>query len=313
VLAKLLAAGVAALAFATPAHASVAYEQHRAVWIAGDDGSGPRRLATGYEPHLAPGGATVVYRDRSGTRVHAIPAAGGARRHLLTFHVPRSRRFSVRLAPLEVDFSADGRHTLVALPYRRATLIDLATGRTRRLPRGLEAAALSPDGRQVAAVRRRGDRCDLAVLASGRTRSLRHIPCLSVISWDGPRIGLLSVGRLRQHVSLLDPATGALTPVLSSRRWLGLYGTSPSGALRLVALGNDRHPLEAWLVPPGGRRLVRPLPQLERIGASDEFVFTPDDQAVVIQESGGTLARIALSDGARQPLPITTEGRFDAL
>jgi hypothetical protein len=31
---------------------------------------------------------------------------------------------------------------------------------------------------------------------------------------------------------------------------------------------------------------------------------------VVIQESGGTLARIALADGA---LPITTDGRFDAL
>jgi hypothetical protein len=84
-----------------------------------------------------------------------------------------------------------------------------------------------------------------------------------VISWDGPRIGLLSVGRLRQHVSLLDPATGAVTPVLSSRRWLGLYGTSPSGALRLVAAGDDRHPLEAWLVLPDGRRTVRPLPQLE--------------------------------------------------
>jgi hypothetical protein len=33
---------------------------------------------------------------------------------------------------------------------------------------------------------------------------------------------------------------------------------------------------------------------------------------VVIQESGGTLAGIALVDGARQPLPIRTEGRFDA-
>ena len=115
----------------------------------------------------------------------------------------------------------------------------------RRLPRGIRDPSLSPGGREAAAIRRRGDRCDVAVLASGHTRSLGPVPCLSVISWDGPRIGLLSVGRLRQHVSLLDPATGAVTPVLSSRRWLGLYGTSPSGAPRLVAAGDDRHPLEA--------------------------------------------------------------------
>ncbi len=78
----------------------MAYEHHRAVWIAGDDGSGARRLASGYEPHIAPGGATVVYRDRTGTRVYAIPAVGGPRRRLLRFHVPRSRRFSVRIAAL---------------------------------------------------------------------------------------------------------------------------------------------------------------------------------------------------------------------
>ena len=188
----------------------------------------------------------------------------------------------MRIAPLIVDSSANGRRALVGLPYRRATLIELASGRTRRLPRHLQDASLSPAVHQTAAIRHRGDGCDLVVLTSGHTRSLRPIPCLSVISWDGPRIGLLSAGRRRQRVSL-------------------------------VAAGDDHHPLEAWLIPPGGRRLVRPLPQLERVGASDEFVFTPDDRAVVIQESGGTLARIALADGAREPLPIKTDGPFDAL
>jgi hypothetical protein len=55
----------------------VAYEQHRAVSIAANDGSGARRLASGYEPHLVPGLASVVYRDHTGTRVYAVPAAGG--------------------------------------------------------------------------------------------------------------------------------------------------------------------------------------------------------------------------------------------
>lgn len=226
-----------------------------------------------------PGGATVLYRDRGGTRLYAVSAAGGPHRRLLSFHAPRSRDFSVRIAPLIVDFSATGRHGLVGLPNRRATLIDLGTGRTRRLPRGLQGASLSPDGHQTAAIRHRGEDCDLVVLTSGHTRSLRPILCASVISWDGPRIGLLSAGRRRQRVSLVDPATSVVTPVLAFRRWLGLYGTSPSGAVRLVAAGDDRHPLEAWLVPPRGRRLVRPLPQLERVSASDAFVFTPDDRA----------------------------------
>jgi hypothetical protein len=76
-----------------------------------------------------------------------------------------------------------------------------------------------------------------------------------VISWDGPRIGLLSAGRRRQRVALV-------APVLSSRRRLGLYGTSPSGAVRLVA---------AWC------------------------------------------AHRRNSRRARQPLPIRTDGPFDAL
>jgi hypothetical protein len=50
---------------------------------------------------------------------------------------------------------------------------------------------------------------------------------------------------------------------------------------------------------------VRPLPQLETVGASDDFVFTPDDEAVVVQENTGRLVRIGLADGARQPLPST--------
>jgi hypothetical protein len=317
VLAKVLAvaAAVAAIAFATPAHASVAFEHHRAVWIAGDDGSGPRRLAGGYEPRLAPGGTTVVYRDRTGTRVYAVPPAGGPRRRLLDFHVPRARRFSVRIAPLDVDFSSDGRRALVSLPSARARLIDLAAGRVRRLSRWIHDAELSPDGRELAWVRDRAGRCDVAVLAlaSGRSRSLRRAPCLSGVSWDGTRIALASWGLGHTHVSLVDPASGSATRVLSSRRVLGLLGTSPSDAVRLLSVPDGRHALGAWLVLPGGRRVVRPLPQLETIGASDDFVFTPDDQAVIVQENTGRLVRIALADGARQPLPIRTDGPFDAL
>jgi hypothetical protein len=217
----------------------------------------------------------VVYRDRGGMRLYAVPASGGPRRHLLTLHVPRTQRFSWRIAELGIDFSSNGRHALVPLAGHTAALIDLATGHSRTLDR-LSRPDLSPDGREVAWVRGRGGRCDVAArsLASGRNP--------------------------------LAPA-----PPLRARRLLGLYGTSTSGALRLVARGDEHRDLAAWLLRPDGVLVTRPLPQLGIIGSREEFVLTPDEQAVVIQESGGGLARIALR--ARQPLPIRTSGRFDAL
>jgi Tol biopolymer transport system component len=155
--------------------------------------------------------------------------------------------------------SSDGRRALVPLAGHTAALIDVATGRSRTRHR-LDQPDLSPDGREVVWVRDRGGRCDVAVrsLASGRTRSLRRLPCASEVTWDGPRIALLSWGRAQTVVFLLDPATGASRRRLSSRRVLGLSGTSPSGALRLVAFGDEHRDLATWLLRPDGAR--HPLP-----------------------------------------------------
>ena len=150
-----------------------------------------------------PGGATVVYRDRSGMRLvrrpgGGRPAAGTCSRPMS----PRAQRFSWRIAQLGVDLSSDGRRALVPLAGHTAALIDVATGRSRTLHR-LDQPDLSPDGREVVWVRDRGGRCDVAVrsLASGRTRSLRRLPCASEVPWDGPRIALLSWGAPRRSSS----------------------------------------------------------------------------------------------------------------
>ena len=57
----LLGAAGVLFAGAAPARASIAYEHHRAIWVAADDGTEPRRLATGFEPHLVPGGASKLW------------------------------------------------------------------------------------------------------------------------------------------------------------------------------------------------------------------------------------------------------------
>src|SRR5690349_7032291 len=86
----LLLAIVAALLPAVPAHASIVYVRgsaHTSVWIAGDDGSGARKLVSGgEEPRIAPDGSAVIYTagaNGSRPQLREIPAAGGASKLLL--------------------------------------------------------------------------------------------------------------------------------------------------------------------------------------------------------------------------------------
>src|ERR1700754_3299615 len=86
----LLVALVIAMLTAAPASASIVYARgtaHRSVWIAGDDGSGARKLvAEGDGPRISPDGQTVIYTAaESGNRpqLREIPAAGGASKLLL--------------------------------------------------------------------------------------------------------------------------------------------------------------------------------------------------------------------------------------
>jgi Tol biopolymer transport system component len=85
----LLAAGALLALGAAPAHATLAYvkgalQGKPVLWVAGDDGSAPRKLATGGQwPKVSPDGLQVAYV--TGTRRASLklkPAAGGAARTL---------------------------------------------------------------------------------------------------------------------------------------------------------------------------------------------------------------------------------------
>jgi Tol biopolymer transport system component len=154
-----LAVIAAAVALAAPAaaRAGLVYDKgvsssHPSVWIANDDGSAPRKLAShGAYPRISPDGQTVVYEQPSAKAnqyrpsLMKVPAAGGTPAKLLSpvwsFDAfawsPDSRTIVTSTGP-EV-----GRHRLVA--------VDVATGATRTLARGaFFGASFAPNGTAVA-------------------------------------------------------------------------------------------------------------------------------------------------------------------
>ena len=192
-----------------------------------------------------------------GTRLYAIPAAGGTRRHLLTLACPAGAAV------------AGGRRRCRS---SRPCLREPANGgwvgvRARAFPAARVSAAMADSALETTFV------------AAARFAPTPH--------------GRRDVG-------------------LSSRRWLGLYGTSPSGAVRLVAAGDGHHPLEAWLVPRGRGRLVRRC----RSSGSSARARTSSSRPTTRRSSSRRAAArrpASRSRAARQRLPITTDGPFGAL
>lgn len=304
----LVAAGL--LGAAAPARASIVFDRAGEIWISADDGSGARRLAQGREPHIAPGGATVLYRSYGGSRVYAVPAAGGPRRRLLTLR--RSERLPTSV-PLTVDFATGGRYALVGSSEGNAHVADLATGAVRRVDVPAERGHLSPDGSQLVwESRRRACGLEILDLASGRLRSLARHLCGISVEWGLGGIALVELSvdqsaRLwRSRVTVLDPRTGARRLLLSLPRLLRLAEPGRSGAWRLGAARDRLHAPAAWLVRPDGRPLARSLP-----GEYDPAVFGDDDRSVFLQRVSGALTRIDLATGTRRRVGSSDLG-FDA-
>ena len=136
---------LAALFAAPPANAAIVYTRgsaNRSVYIADDDGTGARRLASGDTPHISPDGQAVIYVADSSTgepALNEVPAAGGAPKQLL-----RPYQFG------SFAWSADGRYVAVE-SYRlnrtpKLVLIDRSTGTTRTIASGtFYGATFSPD------------------------------------------------------------------------------------------------------------------------------------------------------------------------
>jgi Tol biopolymer transport system component len=138
---------------AAPASATLVYERtptKPSVWVAADDGSGPRRLAAGSGPRIAPNGRTIVYSVVGNPRTYrpdlmVVPADGSTAPRLLA----RGWR-----EPTTFAWSPDSKSiaALVGpeLGARRLALIDVATGAQRTLARGFfSGVSFSPAGDQL--------------------------------------------------------------------------------------------------------------------------------------------------------------------
>src|SRR3954451_13782597 len=144
-----LAAGVASLAAAAPAGATIVFEKNPfrpAVYAAADDGSGRIKLADGELPKISPDGTTVAYETPylANTRptLRVIPAIGGA------------SPLGVQPVWFSFGFSPDSR-TIAAVTgkevgRKRLVLIDVATGAMSRVASGqFSGFSFSPDGARL--------------------------------------------------------------------------------------------------------------------------------------------------------------------
>jgi len=150
---KLLPALVLAAILASPtaASATLSYVKNpfnATVFVAADDGSGARKVATGHNPHVAPDGLSVAYLHegpRNAQELKLAPATGGAGKTLMT---------NAREA-FYVAWSPDSK-TIAALRgpelgKRKLVLIDVATGLESVVTQGFFSGfSFSPDGTEVA-------------------------------------------------------------------------------------------------------------------------------------------------------------------
>jgi Tol biopolymer transport system component len=148
---------VCALAMAAvlpaPARATLVYSKnatHSSIWVAADDGSGARRLASGSAPRISPDGLTVAFSvvgDQRNYRPDLMlaPADGSAPprvlskawRDIFTFAwSPDSKTIATVVGP--------------EIGTKRLVLIDVATGAQRTVARGeFAGVSFSPAGDQI--------------------------------------------------------------------------------------------------------------------------------------------------------------------
>jgi Tol biopolymer transport system component len=121
-----------------------------AVWVAGDDGSGKRRVAPGLSPRVSPDGQTIAYMRVPAGRFYRpelmlAPADGSA---------PPHRLMAGWREPFTFAWSPDS--SMIAtvrgpeLRPKRLVLIDVASGARRTVARGFfSGAGFSPDGSRL--------------------------------------------------------------------------------------------------------------------------------------------------------------------
>lgn len=141
----------ALLALPAAASATLSYVKNpfnSTVFVAGDDGSGARKVETGHNPHVAPNGLSVAYLHEGAKNAQELKiaaATGGPGKTLMT---------NLREA-FYVTWSPDSK-TIAALRgpelgKRKLVLIDVATGLQSVVAQGFFSGfSFSPDGTEIA-------------------------------------------------------------------------------------------------------------------------------------------------------------------
>ncbi len=178
-------------------------------------------------PRFSPEGRRVAYTS------HTLERFGEIR--LIGADGQGDRKLARRNGGKGLAWTPDGRHLVFDEPEicrhfsvrSDLRLLDVETGQTRWLTRGLRARDpdVTPDGRQIVFVRRLGDRSDLfeMPLAGGEVRRLTE--SAPDTEWGGPRVspdGTRVVasrwtpgGQL--DLVLVERATGAIVPLTDDR------------------------------------------------------------------------------------------------
>ena len=142
---------VALFAFPAAANATLSYVKNplkTTVFVAEDDGSSARKVATGSNPHVAPNGGSVAYLHegaKGAQELKLAPAAAGPGKRLMT-----NFREAFYLA-----WSPDSK-TIAALRgpelgKRKLVLIDVASGKQSVIASGyFSGLSFSPDGTEIA-------------------------------------------------------------------------------------------------------------------------------------------------------------------
>jgi Tol biopolymer transport system component len=150
---SILACAAALAALPASAHATLVYSKnpnHSSVWVASDDGSNARRLASGSAPKISPDGLTVAYMIVGNRKTYrpdlmVAPADGSAPPRLLAKGWRDS--FSFAWSP---DSKTIATILGPELGAKRLALVDVATGTQRTVARGAFAGvSFSPAGDQL--------------------------------------------------------------------------------------------------------------------------------------------------------------------
>ena len=139
------------LAFPAVAEATLSYTTapfNSTVFVANDDGSGARKVATGHNPHVAPDGLSVAYLHegpKNAQELKLAPTTGGPGKTLMT-NVREA--FYVAWSP---DSKTIGALRGPELGKRKLVLIDIATGLQSVVAQGFFSGfSFSPDGTEIA-------------------------------------------------------------------------------------------------------------------------------------------------------------------